>query len=191
VATGQESADELNQQLRDRPPMPMSEEQGNADATELWQHGTLSPEAQARLNAASTLTPEQQAALERGDLVLPHDQLAYLTALSRGLDGKTTEQIRELTRAQGGGSLVDAMRLATNPHVSGTPGVRNDPLRGSLANAPSALRDVLKDPTLRVNQSQWEFLVAKGDAGFDPRVLFSHWDGMKDMAAILGHGIPH
>lgn len=96
---------------------PMCEEQGNADATELWQHGTLSPDAQARLNVATTVTAEQQAALERGDLVLPHDQPAYLTALSRGMDGKTTEQIRDLTRAPGGGRLVDAMCLATN-HTS-------------------------------------------------------------------------
>ena len=95
----------------------MCEEQGNADATELWQHGTLSPDAQARLNVATTVTAEQQAALERGDRVLPHDQLAYLTALLRGMDGKTTEQIRDLTRAPGGGRLVDAMRLATN-HTS-------------------------------------------------------------------------
>ena len=65
---------------------------------------------------ATTVTADQQAALERGDLVLPHDQLAYLTALSRGMDGKTTEQIRDLTRAPGG-RLVDAMRLATN-HTS-------------------------------------------------------------------------
>ena len=49
----------------------MCEEQCNADATELWQHGTLSPDAQARLNVATTVTAEQQAALERGDLVLP------------------------------------------------------------------------------------------------------------------------
>jgi hypothetical protein len=77
----------------------------------------LSPDAQARLNVATTVTAEQQAALERGDLVLPHDQLAYLTALSRGMDGKTTEQIRDLTRAPGGGRLVDGMRLATN-HTS-------------------------------------------------------------------------
>jgi hypothetical protein len=96
---------------------PMCEEQGNADATELWQHGTLSPDAQARLNVATTVTAEQQAALERGDRVLPRDQLAYLTALLRGMDGKTTEQIRDLTRAPGGGRLVDAMRLATN-HTS-------------------------------------------------------------------------
>ena len=95
----------------------MCEEQGNADATELWQHGTLSPDAQARLNVATTVTAEQQAALERGDLVLRHDQLAYLTALLRGMDGKTTEQIRDLTRAPGGGRLVDAMRLAAN-HTS-------------------------------------------------------------------------
>ena len=68
----------------DHPPVPMDEEQGNADAQELAQHGTLSPDAQARLNAATTLSPDQQAALERGDLVLPHDQMAYLSAMSRG-----------------------------------------------------------------------------------------------------------
>jgi len=28
--------------------------------------------------------------------------------------------------------------------------------------------------------------VSQGGAGFDPRVLFTHWDGLKDMAAILG-----
>ena len=36
------------------------------------------------------------------------------------------------------------------PHVLSTPGERNTPLRGGLANAPSALRDVLTDPTLRL-----------------------------------------
>lgn len=94
---------------------PMCEEQGNADATELWQHGTLSPDAQARLNVATTVTAEQQAALERGDRVLP--TISWPICLSRGMDGKTTEQIRDLTRAPGGGRLVDAMRLATN-HTS-------------------------------------------------------------------------
>jgi hypothetical protein len=167
----------------------MNEEQGNADGLELLD-GALGPEAQARLNAATTLTPEQQAALERGELVLAHDQLAYLNALSRSLDGKTTEQLREMTRAPGGGKLVDLMRLASNPNMSSTGGERNTPLRGSLANAPSALRDVLHDPTLRVHKNTWEFLVSKGDQGFDPRVLFTHWDGLKDMAAILGNGNP-
>jgi hypothetical protein len=76
VAAGQESVADLNQQLADRPPVPMNERQGTTDATELWQNGTLSPDARARLNAATTLSPDQQAALERGDLVLPHDQLA-------------------------------------------------------------------------------------------------------------------
>src|SRR3977135_4149352 len=97
VATGQESVAHLHQQLADRPPVPMNEQQGNADATELWQNGTLSPDAQARLNATTTLSPDQQAALERGELVLPHDQLAYLSALSRGLDGKTADQLRDPT----------------------------------------------------------------------------------------------
>jgi len=71
-------------------PVPMDEQQGNTDAQDLLQNGALSPDAQARLNAATTLSPDQQAALERGDLVLPHDQMAYLAALSRGMDGKTT-----------------------------------------------------------------------------------------------------
>ena len=62
---------DLNQQLADRPPVPMNEQQGNADAQELLQNGTLSPDAQARLTAATALSPDQQAALERGDLVLP------------------------------------------------------------------------------------------------------------------------
>jgi hypothetical protein len=34
------------------------------------------------------LSPDEQAALERAELVLPHDQMVYLAALSRGLDGK-------------------------------------------------------------------------------------------------------
>jgi hypothetical protein len=82
VAAGRESVADLNQQLADRPPVPMNERQGTTDATELWQNGTLSPDARARLNAATTLSPDQQAALERGDLVLPHDQLAQ-RALAR------------------------------------------------------------------------------------------------------------
>ncbi|MCW2628413.1 hypothetical protein [Mycobacterium sp.] len=48
---------DLNQQLADRPPVPMNEQQGTTDATELWQNGTLSPDAQARLNPATTLSP--------------------------------------------------------------------------------------------------------------------------------------
>jgi hypothetical protein len=190
VAAGQESVSDLNQQLGDRPPAPMNEQRGNADATELLQNGTLGPEAHARLSAATALTPDQQAALERGDLVLPHDQLAYLSALSRGLDGKTTDQLRDLTLKPGGDRLVDAMRLATNVHISSTPDASGARMRAGLANAPSALRGVLNDPTLRVDKSQWEFLVAKGDEGFDPRVLFTHWDGLKDMAVILGQGNP-
>ena len=35
----------------------MNEQQGTTDATELWQNGTLSPDAQARLNPATTLSP--------------------------------------------------------------------------------------------------------------------------------------
>jgi hypothetical protein len=97
------------------------------------------------------------------------------------LDGKTADQLRDLTLKPGGERLVDAMRLATNVHISSTPGAGNARMRGGLANAPSALRDVLNDPTLRVDNGQWEFLVATGDQGFDPRVLFTHWDGLKDM----------
>jgi hypothetical protein len=44
VAAGQESVTDLNQQLGDRPPVPMNEQQGNADATELLQNATLSPD---------------------------------------------------------------------------------------------------------------------------------------------------
>ena len=106
------------------------------------------------------------------------------------MDGKNADQLRELTLKPGGERLVDAMRLATNVHIASTPGARNARMRGGLANAPSALRDVLNDPTLRVHKGQWKFLVARGDKGSDPRVLFTHWDGLKDMAAILGHGNP-
>jgi hypothetical protein len=116
--------------------------------------------------------------------------MAYLAALSRGLDPKTTDEIRDLTQKPGGDRLVNAMRLATNPHIASTADAGGAKIRGSLANAPSALRDVLNDPTLRVDKSQWEFLVANGDQGFDPRVLFTQWDGMTDMAAIVGHGKP-
>jgi hypothetical protein len=44
----------------------MDKQQGNADAQDLLQHGALSPDAQARLTAATTLRPDQQAALEHG-----------------------------------------------------------------------------------------------------------------------------
>ncbi|MFB1298510.1 hypothetical protein ACAG24_023640 [Mycobacterium sp. pW049] len=182
LATGTGTLDELNAELADDP-SPFDEEQGNADAQDLLEDGQLSPEAQARLDQATTLAPEQQAALERGDLILPQDQMQYLTAMSRGLDPRTTEEIRAYTRAPGGGALTDAMRLATNPHVASANGAR-----GGLDNAPKALRDIVNDPTLRVPQSTWEQLVQSGGHGFDPRNLFTHWDGMKDMAAILGHG---
>jgi len=87
----------------------MDEQQGNADAQELLQHATLSPQAQARLAAATALSPDEQAALERGELVLSHDQMAYLAALSQGLEGKTTSELRTLTLAPGGDQLVNAM----------------------------------------------------------------------------------
>ena len=190
AAAGQESVADLHHQLADHPPVPMDEQQGNADAQGLLQHGALSPDAQARLTAATTLSPDQQGALERGDLVLPRDQMAYLSALSRGMDGKTTEDLRNLTLRPGGDQLVDGMRLATNPRISSTPGADGTKIRGSQANAPSALRDILTDPTVRVPEETWKQMVSQGGAGFDPRVLFSHWDGMKDMAAILGHGNP-
>jgi hypothetical protein len=190
VAAGQENMADFNQQLADHPPVPMDEQQGNADAQDLLQHEALSPDAQARLTAATTLSPDQQGALERGDLVLPHDQMAYLTALSRGMDGKTTEDLRNLTLRPGGDQLVDGMRLATNPRISSAADAGGTKIRGSQANAPSALRDILTDPTLRVPEETWKQMVSQGGAGFDPRVLFSHWDGMKDMAAILGHGSP-
>lgn len=182
LASGTGTLEELNAELADDP-SPLDEEQGNADAQDLLEDGQLSPEAQARLDQATTLAPDQQAALERGDLVLPPAQMDYLTSLSRGLDPKTTEEIRAFTRAPGGGALTDAMRLATNPHVSSPTGQR-----GGIENAPKALRDIVNDPTLRVPQSTWEQLVQSGGHGFDPRNLFSHWDGTKDMAAILGHG---
>jgi hypothetical protein len=54
------------------------------------------------------------------------------------LDGKTADQLRELTLKPGGERLVDAMRLATNVHIASTPGARNARMRGGLANAPSA-----------------------------------------------------
>jgi hypothetical protein len=190
VAAGQESVADLNQQLADHRPVPMDDQQGNADAQELLQNGALSPDAQARLNAATTLSPDQQAALERGELVLPHDQMAYLATLSRGMGGKTTADLRNLTLRPGGDQLVDGMRLATNPRISSTPDAGGTKIRGSQANAPSALRDILTDPTLRVPEETWKQMVSQGGAGFDPRVLFSHWDGMKDMAAIFGHGNP-
>ena len=71
-------------------------------------------------------------------------------------------------------------------------GARNSPIPGSLANAPSALRAVLNDPTLQVpkSKSTWEFEVSHGGAGLDRRNLFTHGDGMTDTVAILGHGNP-
>jgi hypothetical protein len=190
VAAGQESVADLNRQLADHPPVPMDEQQGNADAQQLLQNGALGPDAQGRLTAATTLSPDEQAALERGDLVLPHDQMAYLASLSRGMDGKTTDDLRNLTQRPGGNQLVDAWRLATNPRISSTADAGGTKVRGSQGNAPSALRGILTDPTLRVPEETWKQMVSQGGAGFDPRVLFSHWDGMKDMAAILGHGNP-
>lgn len=184
LAAGTATLAELNAELADDP-SPLDEEQGNADAQDLLQDGTLSPQAQARVEQVTGLTPEQHAALERGDLQLPPKQMEYLTAISRGLDPKTTEEIRAYTRAPGGGALTDAMRLATNPHVTSANG-----LRGGLDNAPKALRDIINDPTLRVPETTWEQMVHAGGHGIDPRHLFTHWDGMKDMAAILGHGEP-
>jgi hypothetical protein len=122
----------------------------------LLQHGALSPDAQARLTAATTRSRDQQGSLERGDLVLPRDQMAYLSALSRGMDGKTTEGLRNLTLRPDGDQLVDGMRLATNPRISSTPGADGTKIRGSQANAPSALRDILTDPTVRVPEETWK-----------------------------------
>ncbi|WP_157576256.1 hypothetical protein [Mycobacterium sp. GA-2829] len=190
VAAGLDSLDGLNAELADNPPVTMDAEQGSADVQELYTSGTLSPEAQARLSAATTLTPEQQAALEQGDLVLPREQMEYLAGLSRGLGGKTTEELRRLTAAPGGDKLTSAMRLATNQHVSGDAAGRGAAVRGELANAPAALREVLQDPVSRVSEDTWKWQLANGGHGFDPRSMFTDWAGMKDLAAILNHGDP-
>lgn len=189
MAAGLESVEALNRELADRPPVPMGAEEGNEDGQDLLD-GTLSPEAQIRLDAATTLTGEQQAALERGELVVPPGQLEYLQRMSRSLDGKSTEELQQLVEKLGpnGDRLVDAMRLASNPHVAGTGVEGRMPSRGGISALPSSLQSTLKDPTLRVEQSTFERLVASGDRGFDPRVLFTHWEGYQDMAAILSHG---
>lgn len=190
VASGLDSLESLTAELADHPPVPMDAEQGNADVQELLAGGTLSAEAQARLDAATRLTPDQQAALERGELVLPQAQMEYLTAMSQDLDSRTSSEIRAMTAVPGGDRLTSALRLATNPRVSGDGGTRGTALRGGLTHAPAALRTALTDPLSRVGEDTWKWQVANGGHGFDPRNMLTHWDGMKDLAAILSHGDP-
>jgi len=153
VAAGLESADALETQLANRPPVPMDDEIGNADGQDLLD-GTLSQEGWERLNAATTLTDGQQAALLRGDLVLPPEQLAYLTAVSKSLDGKTTGDIVAIMDklGPGGARLTETMALASNPHLAAGPPVAGKPglpLRGDPAALPSGIKNIYNSPALR------------------------------------------
>jgi hypothetical protein len=153
VAAGDESAQELDQQLKDRPPVPMTAEDGNADYQQILD-GHLSPEASARLNAATNLTPDQLAALQRGQLVLPAEQLAYLTSLSKSFGDKPPAEIKAIMDRLGpqGGRIADAFQIASNPNIAAAPpppGKTGLPVRGDISALPTGIQRVLNSPALQ------------------------------------------
>ncbi|MFN3006636.1 hypothetical protein [Mycolicibacterium wolinskyi] len=161
-------------------------EQGAEDAQSM-QDGQLTPEESARLEENTTLTPEQLDALARGNLVLPASQLEYLNQLSRSLDGKSTEEIRQLMDDLGvdGDRLQDALQLVSNEHVSAAgadaslkPGDAGYvPLKGSFDALPEAMRrDLTKYPL------QWENSPLGAYPKARPELL--------DLASIVERGNP-
>lgn len=125
-----------------------------------FRNGTATTEQLQRLRWATTLSPEQLDTLASGQQVMiPQQQLDYLTAVMRDLDGMSATQISQIGAGLPDGQdkvvqagLADAIQLASNPQVtaSGLTSAQGGKVGvdfGGLGALPSQLRTTLtEDP---------------------------------------------
>lgn len=123
----------------------LSKEQGESDGKRIAdQPGNLSPQELERLKEAGSLTPEQIAALQAGDTAaIPASQMEYINALSRSLDGKSPQEIRDLMNKmppEARTAFANALQIGSNSHVTASvSGDRDVPTNGGLAVLPKQI----------------------------------------------------
>lgn len=115
--------------------------QGKADAADLAA-GTMSPDDIARLMDAGQLSPQQLARLESGGTAtIPASQMQYLTELSRSLDGKTPQEIAQLTDKlppDARQALANGLQIVSNERVDG-----GSAGKGTFERLPAKMRNSL------------------------------------------------
>jgi hypothetical protein len=109
--------------------------------------GNATPDALARIRAATTVTPAQLDALGNGRRAdIPQGQFDYLKSLMSAQDTMSLHDINDAARKYPGlqGSMADAYELVGNPNLSTALGDH-----GGMANEPPAIQSALTGPLWR------------------------------------------
>lgn len=82
-------------------------------------------------------------------------------------------------------SLGNALAIMGDPNVQTATGDR-----GGMSSLPPDVQKAFTDPLLRVSQDTFKKLATSGDRGFDPRVLFSHWNDYQTLSNLMNNANP-
>ena len=149
------------------------------------QAGTATPEQLTRLKEAASLTPEQKAALAQGNpTVIPQEQYDYLESLMKEMG---SSDVNEAVEHYSGLKYTfgNALAIMGNPDIQTAGGDH-----GGMGVLPPELQKTFSDPLLRVEPEVFKQLALSGDRGFDPRVLFTHWDDYQNWSNLMGNADP-
>lgn len=137
-------------------------DQGNADGKRLITDPAHMTDAEIqRLIDAGQLTPDQTAALQRGDTVtIPASQMEYLNQISRSLDGKSPEEIQQITSKlspDAQRALANSLQLvSTNTVTAGVTGDPAIPAHGDPSLLPNKIQESLTRSDLAVQTVKFD-----------------------------------
>lgn len=164
----------------------LTKTQGENDGKQVVEHpATLSPAQLERLKEAGSLTPEQIAALQAGHTAaIPASQMEYINALSRSLDGKSPQEIRDLMNQmppEARTALANTLQIGSNSNVTASvSGDKDVPTNGGVAVLPKQIATSLTRDDLVVKGTK----TGTGYPGSNPSGARLTLNGVADNQAI-------